>query len=317
MPTTIFLNFCAVVGLFGNGVVIYIYGLRLHAKNAGRYFIPYLAVADLLALVISAELHTVSNSTPVTYKFETFCKWNFVAALFVTVYSISILLIIAVQRYLKVCKPFGGQMTLFWRRFSLCLTFILTAGLVVPTYFTFGLENVYNKELNVTGTACRRLTSTTQTLSLIHSATCTLLILIGGIILIVLYTMVAKVIYRQNKQNLGDANKKKTNISRMFIIITIIFFVSFLPRMITNILEGIIVGMWEALTIEEYAIVRFFELMYVVNHMANPLVYAFLDKKCVTEFKKAFCCKTVDSFQKEFSSGTKANVSNMMTLEME
>lgn len=109
LPTTIFLNFCAVVGLFGNGVVIYIYGLRLHAKNAGRYFIPYLAVADLLALVISAELHTVSNSTPVTYKFETFCKWNFVAALFVTVYSISILLIIAVQRYLKVCKPFGGQ----------------------------------------------------------------------------------------------------------------------------------------------------------------------------------------------------------------
>lgn len=64
LPTTIFLNFCAVVGLFGNGVVIYIYGLRLHAKNAGRYFIPYLAVADLLALVISAELHirSLTNS---------------------------------------------------------------------------------------------------------------------------------------------------------------------------------------------------------------------------------------------------------------
>lgn len=86
--------------------------------------------------------------------------------------------------------------------------------------------------------------------------------------------------------------------------------------MITNILEGITVGMWETLTVEEYAIVRFFELLYVVNHMANPLVYAFMDRKFVTEFKKAFSCKTVDSFQKDFSSGTKANVSDMMTLEM-
>lgn len=66
-------------------------------------------------------------------------------------------------------------MTLFWRRFSLCLTFGVTAIFVVPTYFTYGLETVYNKELNVTGTACRRLASTTRTLSLIRSATYVLL----------------------------------------------------------------------------------------------------------------------------------------------
>lgn len=82
----------------------------------------------------------------------------------------------------------------------------------------------------------------------------------------------------------------------MFIIIIIIFFVFFLFRMIINILEGIIVGMWEVLIIEEYVIVRFFELMYVVNYMVNLFVYVFLDKKFVIEFKKVFCCKIVDLF---------------------
>lgn len=61
MPINILLFLCAAVGVFGNGVVIYIYGLRLYKQHAGRYFIPYLAVADLLAVVLSVEHHTVSN----------------------------------------------------------------------------------------------------------------------------------------------------------------------------------------------------------------------------------------------------------------
>lgn len=61
LQTTIFLFLCFPIGVFGNGVVIYIYGFRLHRKYAGRYFIPYLAVADLFAVFISVELHVVNN----------------------------------------------------------------------------------------------------------------------------------------------------------------------------------------------------------------------------------------------------------------
>ncbi|XP_052684288.1 type-1 angiotensin II receptor-like [Crassostrea angulata] len=291
IPTTVFLILCAVVGVFGNGVVIYIYGLRLPKKYEGRYFIPYLALADLFAVVISVELHTVNNFFPVTYKMETLCKWNFVFGFFASGFASNILLIIAVQRYLKVCKPLGGQMTLFWRRFSLCLTFVLLSILIVPTYFTFGIERVYNKELNVNGTACRRLTSSTPTLSLIRSVTYTLIILIGVIVLIVLYILIAKVIYQQHNQNRGDSKKKKTNISLMFMIITIIFLVLCLPRMITSVLEGNNTGFWETLNVEEYAAMRVLQVVYILNHVANPFVYAFLDVKFKTEFKQTFMCR--------------------------
>lgn len=60
--------------VFGNGVVIYIYGLRLPKKYEGRYFIPYLALADLFAVVVSVALHTVNNFFTVTFKMETLCK---------------------------------------------------------------------------------------------------------------------------------------------------------------------------------------------------------------------------------------------------
>lgn len=84
--------------------------------------------------------------------------------------------------------------------------------------------------------------------------------------------------------------RKKTNISLMFMVITIVFLVSFLPRMITFLLEGIIINVWETLSTEEYAVVRMLEILYVVNHLANPFVYAFMDVKFVSEYKKVFVC---------------------------
>ncbi|XP_078321038.1 QRFP-like peptide receptor [Crassostrea virginica] len=291
LPSTVYLVLCIVVGVAGNGVVIYIYRCRLQGKHDGRYFIPHLAVADLSAVIASGELHIMNNLYPVTYRFEKLCKWNFVFGFVATVFSTCILLLITVQRYLKVCRPFGGQMVLFWRRFSLLLSLLMTVILGVPSYFTFGLEKVSNLELNVTGSACRRLTTTTQTLSLIHATVCTMLVVTEGALLIVLYVNISKVIFQQKDQNLGKPDTKKTNISKMFMVITIIYLVSFLPRMITFLLEGTKAGLWETISVEAYGVVRMVELLYIVNHVANPFVYAFMDVKFVKEFKQVFSCK--------------------------
>lgn len=168
---------------------------------------------------------------------------------------------------------------------------MFSLALAVSAYFTFGLEKIYNKELNVTGTTCRRLTSSSQTFTLIHSATCTLFVVTEGAALIVLYWKIGKVVFRQRKQNLGEPEEKKTNTSLMFMIITIIFLVSFLPRMITSIIEGIKVGLWETLNEKVYATVRMLEVLYIVNNLANPFVYAFMDVKFVSEFKKMIPCQ--------------------------
>lgn len=73
IPTNVFLLLSSLVGFSCNVVVI-----RLPRKYEGRYFIPYLALAHLVAVIISVELHMVNNFFYVTFKMETFCKWNFV-----------------------------------------------------------------------------------------------------------------------------------------------------------------------------------------------------------------------------------------------
>ncbi|XP_061195681.1 neuromedin-U receptor 2-like [Saccostrea echinata] len=301
LPCTVYLFVSLTVGVPGNIIVLYVYGFRLRGRHNGRYFIPYLAVADLLALILSVALHAMSNFFPVTFKYNELCSWSFTLAFLTTILSAFILLIISVQRYLKVCKPFGGQMTLFWRRMSLLLSLILSIGLAIPSYFTFGSENVYNEELNVTGSACRRLTSTTQTASLIHSVICALFMLAEAIALTILYAEIAKVIFRRKKEPLStfyQANskendkKKNNNVSLMFMIITIIFIISFITRLVTFILESAIVGIWERLSVTEYGVVRMIELFYIINHLANPFIYAFMDDKFISELKIGLFCKT-------------------------
>lgn len=77
----------------------------------------------------------------------------------------------------------------------------------------------------------------------------------------------------------------------MFMIITMLFLVLYLPRMITSILESKSASLWETLTVEQYAVVGMLEILYILNYVANPFVYAFMDFKFKTELKRMFSCK--------------------------
>lgn len=56
------------------------------------------------------------------------------------------------------------------------------------------------------------------------------------------------------------------------------------------LLEGIWIGFWEILIVEEYVIVRMLEVLYNVNYLVNLFVYVFMDVKFVVELKKEIFC---------------------------
>lgn len=92
----IFLFLCVVVGVFGNGVVIYVYGFWFFRKYEGCYFIFYLVLVDFFVVVILVEFYIFNNFFFVIFKMEMFCKWNFVCGFFVNVFVLNLLLIIVV-----------------------------------------------------------------------------------------------------------------------------------------------------------------------------------------------------------------------------
>ncbi|XP_061165958.1 pineal opsin-like [Saccostrea echinata] len=293
LPNTIFLVFSCIIGVFGNSCVLYVYGGRLRRKYEGRFFVPYLAAADLIVMVVAVGLNISINVNPVNYKNSVVCTGGSFLVGLMSVWSICILILIAFQRYQKICKPMTNHMTRFQMKLTLVFSFIISLLLNVIFIFTVGLRDVKLKNLNVTGKTCERLSEESPVLSIVHSVILSVFAVLSCTVLIVLYGLIGKAIYRHKKiqkNSLEIRSSRKSKITRMskttlmFMIITIIFIISYIPTGIKMIVESIpdfstVSLLW-----------RFLTTFFVVNHFANPIVYAFMDVIFSRELKRIFRC---------------------------
>ncbi|KAK3085698.1 hypothetical protein FSP39_007430 [Pinctada imbricata] len=138
IPNNLILALYIFLGIFGNSTVIYVYRKRFSRKNNDRYFIPILAAIDLFGSVICGSFGIALNMMQATFYNDSLCKtWWFFAA-FITYESQLLLVVIAVQRYLKVVRPFGRHMDQKLSHIALLLTFIISLLLAIPTSILYG-----------------------------------------------------------------------------------------------------------------------------------------------------------------------------------
>lgn len=312
LPNSVFLAICIVIGIVGNVLVIFIYGLKLRGLKE-RYFIPILALADLLAVCETSGFNISYNFNPVEYSHQQLCKWSWFFGYLASCTSIFLLVVIAIQRYLKICRPFGSQMTLKWKRVAVLCSLLLATIISIPIPLTYGLDPAYSEQYNVTGSACRRLTQENRLLSLGHAIVCNIIVFVFVWLLVVLYTLIGRRIYAQihqwdkrkksntmsKEENPTKANDpeaaNKTNkqtmfrITFMFMLITFIFIISFSPKVVIFIFECLNDRFWDSLPYNTRLLVRFFDVLFIINNIANPFVYAFLDVKFSQQLKSIFC----------------------------
>lgn len=65
----------------------------------------------------------------------------------------------------------------------------------------------------------------------------------------------------------------------MFMLIFLIFIVSFLFKVVIFILECVDSGFWDFLFYSNRFLVWFFDVFFVINNIVNLFVYVFLDVK--------------------------------------
>ncbi|XP_062598594.1 lysophosphatidic acid receptor 1-B-like [Saccostrea cucullata] len=299
LPNTIFLVFSCIIGVVGNSCVLYVYGGRLRRKYEGRFFVPYLAAADLIVMLVAVGLNISINVNPVNYKNREVCTGGSFLVGFFSVWSICILILIAFQRYQKICKPMDTHMTRCQKKLALVFSLAISFLLNVIFIFTVGLRDVELQNLNITGKTCERLSEESPVLSIVHSVILSVFAVLSCSVLIVLYGLIGKAIYRHKrtqKYSLEIRGSRKTKVTRMskttlmFMIITIIFIISYIPTGIKMIVES----MPDFSTVSLHW--RFLTTFFVVNHFANPIVYAFMDMIFSRELKRIFCC-VKDKFQ--------------------
>jgi hypothetical protein len=379
IPDNVILSFYIVTGLLGNSTVILIYGFKMRGNKEDRYFIPFLAMADLWASLVCASSGIALNMMQATFNNTYLCKTCWFFAAFTTFTSILFLMIIAVHRYLKVCRPLGQQMTLKWKRFSLGLGLLVAFVHAVPMVHFYGSVSFPNDEEGIVGLRCSRLKTTNKTGSLVFGGIIVFLTVAIIVTLMCLYSKIGYTILAHvkfsNTVSKPDTNsdtgkpskdhhshtttpsctrplngaenethsietdntklseslssrtfttrardhfskssnlegyvnhlkssakkRKERNNKRivhkftlMFMLITIIFLVCYIPKVIIMLLEARNPKFWEELSDSARVGVLFVYRMFIINNIINPIIYAFLDHQFTKEMKSLFkICK--------------------------
>lgn len=110
--------------------------------------------------------------------------------------SVFLLLVISVQRYQKICRPFGFQMTLHLKRKVVALVFTLAITFAFPTIFLTEKIEVLHPVTNITGYRCGPVPNTEQIgethLGILITAELTSVICMSILYGFVAYTLVTK-----------------------------------------------------------------------------------------------------------------------------
>ena len=322
LPYTIIYSIVVVSGIVGNSFVVSMYLVKMRRKEMEtRYFIPILAVFDLLMCVL-AGIFVIENYVPVIGIFfsDGRCKALYFFLAFAMMTSNALLLTIAIQRYLKVCRPLGKQMNLFSRRLTTVVVITTSIIYALPTLIVTGVTSSYDVEygmnisVNISSPSCGPANQEYPMFQLVYY---TVLFVIGASNLLVtigMYTPIMFAIYRhfhkrnahlkpkdddykmaiqgkeqkdmrvtlqdqegkndlQNKKNSGAYKKTRiptTNFNMMFFFIILIYIVAYVPTMVIVILLS-------QVKIVYFGLFRFLSGFYVINHAANPFVYAYFD----------------------------------------
>jgi hypothetical protein len=195
IPLTLFLVILSVTGFIGNALVCFIYG-RVYKISNSRTFILSLAVVDLLTCTIGIPMEIATLLDQYQFESPWTCKISRFTNIFTTITSAIVLVLIAMDRYRKICRSLEWQITNKHSKI-LCLTSV-AAGMVLswPALPLYGIKTTYlvlSSTVNGTSSECSIDDSSKNTsLPLVYEALHTLVFLVGVFSLVILYVLIGR-----------------------------------------------------------------------------------------------------------------------------
>ncbi|KAL3881148.1 hypothetical protein ACJMK2_027606 [Sinanodonta woodiana] len=225
IPVIIFVSVLIILGLFGNSMVLYFYGLKTK-KTSNICFILVLAVFDLLTCTFSLPMEIVDLVLNITFYNVAACKILQFVTYFTDFTSTFILASISVDRYRRICKPHTNQLSINQVKIICGLCASASVLLSWPASVLFTIESVFviytdtkntTHQTNITGSDCTLTRSkwyapyiwAFHAVHLIGFVTVT-------ISLVVMYGLIARRLYyyRTRRINFAAFNQRRTRIGK-------------------------------------------------------------------------------------------------------
>ena len=292
----------SVIGVLGNTLVLVISLINWKSSRRFRKLAALLALADLIFAIVeiitAAQLFKTCKWLYKTF----FCKFSKGAINIGGIFALSLIAIIALERYLAIVKPFRrSKLQLsFWVWPFLALLFSIIS--VIPLFIVY--------EVSTDGICVEKWPQGSNG-SLIYS--CYLLIgtfiIPMGIISYFYYCVVKKVwgnarnlqTTGNGKQILGKRERSNKRVMVILLAIAGAFFVLVFPnRIICVILD--ITGT-NNMTNTTYRMWKYTALFPYFFHVSvNPIIYSFIDKRFQQQVLGLFKVKGKGPFKKSISS---------------
>ena len=185
------------IGGIGNALIVCTYVKRPRLNNEDRFFIPVLAIIDLVACVVNCSFSISINLLPVKYNSDIACKFMWFLAMLTTGNSAFTLMLIAVHRYLKLCKPYRRQITHKWKKILLAIIVSAMVVIALPCFAFYGSAEVKHPATDLIGLRCTSVTAGLPKVALVYKVVLFLIIFGILIVLVVLYSLIGKVLFKQ------------------------------------------------------------------------------------------------------------------------
>ncbi|CAG2206921.1 CCKAR [Mytilus edulis] len=312
-----------------------------------RYFIPILAAFDLIATIYCGIYTIYQCLNQVTFTHNILCKTTQFFIGLTTFIPIFLLLIIAVQRYLKVCMPLKPAISVHVRRTALILTIVISLLCSLPLLYVYGSVPFHSITHGTIGKRCGKVKEGHMLARTIYAIVIVILAVAIITTLIVLYSLIGCAVFRQLKMNkrrssrvefrnsmtktngdqasgsensgvtqnnitsdldskisssskeqrfennhqttlsqpVGSKRRQKNNrritykLTIMFFVITLVFLLSYLSKVMLILIEGLNKDFWETVSNTERPALMFLYHIFIINNIVNPFIYAFMDIK--------------------------------------
>ncbi|XP_071098317.1 alpha-2Db adrenergic receptor-like [Haliotis cracherodii] len=153
VPAILFLAILMLVGCIGNSLVFYVYLLKMK-RSTTRLYILSLAAFDLLNCVVCIPHEIADMRYNFTFGRYALCKVIRVLIVFSSFGSGSVLLVVAVDRYKKLCRPFQKQITLRTAQVALTISTVASCLLSLPAFVIYGSRTVPTDIISINGSDC-------------------------------------------------------------------------------------------------------------------------------------------------------------------
>lgn len=320
--------FCA--SIFGNSMVCLAVICQRDMRTVTNFYIVNLAVADLLVSLICLPVNAINGVSMVWLFGSSMCKFFGFFPMVSLCVSIFTLMMIAVDRYLAICRPLKFQISATRVTVVVAIIWVVSFTLASPLIVVNEVERMRGMEIigypNWLAACVEIRWEGTAWQKIYYIGVTYVCYLMPLFVIAAAYANVCKRLWsgipteelsHSETQKLNKSSKEKSKtaeqiesrrkVARMLIVVVMIFAVCLLPLQIVNLLR--VFGYFQkfdpiAEPNKSHTPMLIANLIAYINSAVNPIIYNFMSAKFRKAFRAMLCCR---SRTKGFQGGPSFN----------